>query len=93
MPRKLQPTAGRLVLKRIKAENVTDTGIILPDQSNKPTQMAEVVAVGEQEEETYIPGQTVLYAKYTETEVKLDNQDFLLVHEDDVLAIVVEEYS
>jgi chaperonin GroES len=93
---KLRPLSDRILVKRIDSEEKTKGGIIIPDSAKEKPLEGEVVAVG--------PGRTfdngtvkpmtvkvsdrVLFAKYAETEVKLDGDSFLLLREDDVLGIV-----
>ena len=86
---KLVPLGDRVVLKQIAAEETTKSGIILPDQAQEKPQQAEVVAVG--------PGgvidgkevsMQVIYSKYAGTNVKLENEEYIIVKQSDILAVV-----
>ena len=92
---KLKPLADRVVLKQLEAEETTASGIVLPGQSQKKPQQAEVVAVGPggvvdgKEVKMYVKkGQQVIYAKYAGTDVKLGDDEFVIVKQSDILAIV-----
>jgi|TARA_B100002003_G_scaffold193121_1_gene182551 chaperonin GroES len=98
---KLEPLADRLVVKPSEKEEVTKSGIILPDTVKAKPQEGEVVAVG--------PGRLsedgkrivmdvkikdiVLYAKYGGTEIKVDNEDLIILRESDILAKRVSRKS
>lgn len=88
---KLVPLGDRVVLKQLKAEATTKSGIVLPGQEKEKPQQAEVVAVGPGTEEVKMEvkkGDMVIYAKYAGTEVKLDGDEFVVVKQNDILAIV-----
>ena len=92
---KLVPLADRVVLKQLEAEQTTKSGIVLPGQEKEKPQQAEVIAVGpggvvdgkeiKMEVKT---GDKVIYSKYAGTEVKLDDEKFIIVKQSDILAIV-----
>ena len=92
---KLVPLGDRVVLKQLEAEETTKSGIVLPGQAQEKPQQAEVIAVGpggvvdgkevKMEVET---GNKVIYSKYAGTEVKLDGEEYLIVKQNDILAIV-----
>lgn len=89
---KIKPLGDRAVLKPAKAEEVTKSGIVLPDtvDKEKPEQ-AEVVAVGKGEKIAKLgikPGDKVLCSKYGGTEVKIDEEEYKVVAEDDILAVL-----
>ncbi len=91
----LKPLADRVVLKSIETEEVTKGGIVLPGTAKEKPQMAEVIAVGpggviEGKEITmYVkPGEHVIYSKYAGTEVKLDGTEYIVVRQNDILAVV-----
>ena len=91
----LKPLADRVVIKMVEAEETTKSGIILAGSAKEKPQVAEVVAVGPggvvdgKEIKMYLkPGDRVLMSKYAGTEVKLDGQEFTILRQDDVLAIV-----
>ncbi len=92
---KLVPLGDRVVLKQIVAEETTKSGIVLPGQSKEKPQQAEVVAVGpggivEGKEVTMLVsvGDNVIYSKYAGTEVELDGEEYLVVKQNDILAII-----
>jgi len=93
---KVQPLADRLVVRPNEREEMTVSGIVLPDTAKEKPQEGTVIAVGPgrlNEEGKRVPlevknGDTVLYAKYAGTEVKIEGEDLLILKEADVLAIV-----
>ena len=94
---KLSPLTDRVVLKQLEAEETTKSGIILTSASQEKPQEAEVIAVGlggmvDGKEVTMQvkEGQKVIYSKYAGTEVKLDGQEYIIVRQNDILAIVEE---
>ena len=92
---KLAPLGDRVVLKQLAAEETTKSGIVLPGQNKEKPQQAEVVAVGpggvvdgkeiKMEVKT---GDQVIYSKYAGTEVKLDEEEYIIVRQSDILAII-----
>ena len=87
---KLVPLADRVVLKQLEAETKTKTGIILTSSQEKP-QEAEVVAVGPGTEDVKMEvsvGQKVIYSKYAGTNVKMEEEEYIIVKQSDILAIV-----
>ncbi|MCL2386776.1 MAG: co-chaperone GroES [Defluviitaleaceae bacterium] len=92
---KLKPLCDRVVIKQLEAEETTKSGIILAPQAKEKPQQAEVVAVGpggvvdgkEIKMEVKV-GDKVMYSKYAGTEVKLDQEEFIIVRQSDILAIV-----
>lgn len=92
---KLVPLGDRVVLKQLEAEETTKSGIILTGQTKEKPQQAEVVAVGpggvvDGKEVTMQvkAGDKVVYSKYAGTEVKLEDEEFIVVKQNDILAIV-----
>src|SRR2546428_9901194 len=93
---KVQPLADRLVVRPNEREEMTISGIVLPDTAKEKPQEGTVIAVGpgrlNEAGKRVAPevknGDTVLYAKYAGTEVKIDGEDLLILKETDVLAIV-----
>lgn len=92
---KLKPLADRVVLKMVEAEETTKTGIILTASAQEKPQVAEVIAVGPgglvdgNEVKMYISaGDKVITSKYSGTEVKIDGEEFVVVRQGDILAIV-----
>jgi chaperonin GroES len=96
MSLKLKPLADRLVVKPIEEEETTPGGIVLPETAKERPQRGEVLAVGpgsrDDEGERIAMdvsvGDTVLFAKYSGTEIKLGGEDVLILRESDVLAIL-----
>ncbi|HIR93612.1 MAG TPA: co-chaperone GroES [Candidatus Egerieimonas intestinavium] len=92
---KLVPLGDRVVLKQLVAEEKTASGIVLPGQAQEKPQQAEVVAVGpggmvdgnEVKMEVAV-GDQVIYSKYAGTEVKMDKEEYIIVKQSDILAIV-----
>lgn len=92
---KLEPLADRVVLKQLVAEETTKSGIVLPGQSKEKPQQAEVVAVGpggvvDGKEVTMnvSVGDKVIYSKYAGTEVELDDEEYIIVKQNDILAVI-----
>ena len=88
---KLVPLGDRVVLKQVEAEETTKSGIVLPGAAKEKPQQAEVVAVGPGTEEVKMEvavGDAVIYSKYAGTEVKLDGEEYIIVKQSDILAIV-----
>ena len=91
----LKPLGDRVVLKQLVAEETTKSGIVLPGQTKENPQQAEVVAVGpggvvdgkEVKMEVKV-GDQVIYSKYSGTEVKLDDEEYIIVKQSDILAII-----
>ena len=92
---KLVPLVDRVVLKQLEAEETTKSGIVLPGQSKEKPQQAEVIAVGpggmvdgkEVKMEVKV-GDQVIYSKYAGTDVKLEDEEFIVVKQSDIVAIV-----
>lgn len=88
---KLVPLGDRVVLKQLEAEETTKSGIVLPGQSKEKPQQAEVIAVGPGTEEVKMEvkkGDQVIYSKYSGTDVNLDDTEYIIVKQSDILAIV-----
>lgn len=95
---KLVPLGDRVVLKEMKAEETTASGIVLPGQAQEKPQQAEVVAVGpggvidgKEVKMNVKVGQKVIYSKYAGTEVKLHDEQYNIVRQSDILAVVEED--
>lgn len=91
----LKPLLDRVVVKSVEAEETTKSGIILAGSAKEKPQVMEVVAVGPggivdgKEVEMYVKvGDRVITAKYTGTEVKIDDTEYTIVKQEDILAIV-----
>ena len=91
----LVPLGDRVVLKQLVAEETTKSGIVLPGQAKEKPQQAEVIAVGpggvvDGKEITMQVkvGDKVIYSKYSGTEVELDNEKYVIVKQNDILAVI-----
>ncbi|HSW86482.1 MAG TPA: co-chaperone GroES [Rhabdochlamydiaceae bacterium] len=92
----LKPIGNRVVAKRLEQEETLKGGIILPDTAKKKQETAKVVAIGEgksTKEGTFIPipvqvGDTILMDKYSGQEVTLNDEDYVIVNADDIIAII-----
>ncbi len=99
MASKIRPVGDRLVVKPAAKEEITRSGIVIPDTAKEKPQEGEVIAVGSGkllDNGDRVPmeikvGDRVLYAKYGCTEFKLDGEDYLVMRESDVLAVLVKE--
>ncbi len=94
---RLVPLGDKVVLKQLLAEETTKSGIVLPGQAKEKPQQAEVIAVGpggmvEGKEITMQvkTGDKVIYSKYAGTEVKLGEEEYIVVRQNDIVAIVEE---
>lgn len=93
---KIRPLQDRILVKRIKEEEKSKGGIIIPDSAKEKPQEAEVVAVGngkvlENGETRALEvkvGDKILFSKYSGSEVKVEGDEFLIIREDDVLGVV-----
>ncbi|MDN5292931.1 MAG: chaperonin GroES [Eubacteriales bacterium] len=92
----IKPLADRVVVKPLEVEEKTASGIVLPDTAKEKPQQGEVVAVGpgrlldngERAPMEVKVGDKVIYSKYAGTEVKIEGQEYLILNERDILAIV-----
>lgn len=92
---KLVPLSDRVVLQQVEAEEKTASGILLSSASQEKPQEALVIAVGpgglvdgKEVKMQVSQGQKVIYSKYAGTEVKLDGQEYVIVRQNDILAVV-----
>ena len=92
---KLVPLGDRVVLQQLEAEETTKSGIVLPGQAQEKPQQAEVIAVGpggmvdgkEIKMEVKV-GDQVIYSKYAGNEVKIEEEEFIIVKQNDILAVI-----
>lgn len=87
----IKPLADRVLVEPSPAEDKTASGIIIPDTAKEKPQRGKVVAVGpgkKDEPTTVAIGDTVLYGKYSGTEISIDGSDYLIMRESDILAII-----
>ena len=88
---KLQPLADRVVIKMVESEETTKSGIILTGSAKETPQIAEVIAVGPGLKDNKMQvkvGDKVITSKFSGTEVKIDGEEYIIVKENDILAIV-----
>jgi chaperonin GroES len=91
-----RPLHDRILIKRIEEKETAKGGIIIPDSAKEKPQEGEVIAVGngkKSEDGKIIPldvkaGDRILFGKYSGTEIKVDNEDFLILKEEEVLGVV-----
>jgi chaperonin GroES len=95
MAMKLRPLSDRVVVKPLPREEVTKSGIVLPDTAKEKPQEGEIIAAGpgrlddgERQPMDVKVGDKVLYAKYAGTEIKLDDDELLILSEKDILAVL-----
>ena len=91
----IKPLQDRVVIKMLEAEETTKSGIILTSAAQEKPQVAEVIAVGPggmvDGKEVVMQvkeGQKVIYSKYAGTEVKLEGEEYIIVRQNDILAVV-----
>ncbi|MCS7279229.1 MAG: co-chaperone GroES [Thermodesulfobacteriaceae bacterium] len=93
---KIKPLHDRILVKRIEEEEKTEAGIIIPDTAKEKPIMGKVIAVGQGKvldngqrmPLTVKEGDKILFSKYAGTEIKMRGEEFLIMREDDVLAII-----
>ncbi len=88
---KIKPLADRVLIEPLPAETQTASGLFIPDSAQEKQHKGTVIAIGtgkKDEPLTVKVGDTVLYAKYSGSELKLDNTDYLMMREEDILAII-----
>jgi len=98
MAMKVTPLADRILVERLEEKEVKKGGIIIPDTAKEKPQEGKVIAVGHgrmTEDGKRIPvelkkGDRILMGKYSGTEVKIDNKEYIIMREDDVLAVLTE---
>ncbi|MGA0042451.1 MAG: co-chaperone GroES [Flavobacteriaceae bacterium] len=87
----IKPLADRVLVQPLEAETTTASGIIIPDNAKEKPQKGKIVATGPGTKDNPVTvkvGDTVLYGKYSGTELKLDGKDYLMMRESDLLATV-----
>ena len=91
---KIRPLADRVLVKNEKAESKTASGIIIPEAAQEKTQTAKVVAVGPGTEEDKITvkvGERIMYDKYAGTQIKINNEDHLILKMSDIIAVIEDK--
>ena len=92
----IKPLQDRVIVKRLEAEEKTESGIIIPDTAKEKPQKGEVVAVGPGKvmengtkvELTVKAGDSILFSKYAGTDINIGNDEYLIMREDDILGII-----
>ena len=92
----LRPLQDRIIVKRLEEETMTAGGIFIPETAKEKPQKGKVIAVGKgkkTEDGKVLPldvkvGDNVLFGKYAGTEVKVDGEEYLMMREDDILAVI-----
>ncbi|MBI5209115.1 MAG: co-chaperone GroES [Elusimicrobia bacterium] len=96
---KIQPLGDRVLVKPVEAKETKRGGIIIPDTAKEKPQEGKIVATGKgktTDEGKVLPmdvkvGDRILYGKYSGNELKIDDEDYLIMHQDDVLGILSEK--
>jgi chaperonin GroES len=89
----IKPLGERVVIKRLEAEEKTESGIVLPGQAKEQPQMAEVIAVGPGTKDDPMElkvGDTVVFSKYAGTEIKFKGEEYTIMSQKDILATVAK---
>ncbi|MCL4351899.1 MAG: co-chaperone GroES [Firmicutes bacterium] len=86
----VQPLGDRVLVKLVSEQERTQSGIYIPDTAKDKPQTGLVVAVGDSEDIKVSNGQKVLFAKFAGTEIKIGNEDHLILSSDDILAVVAD---
>jgi chaperonin GroES len=94
--KKIRPLQDRVIVQRLESEEKTSSGIIIPDSAKEKPQQGKVMAVGKgkvREDGAIQPldlkeGDRVLFGKYAGTEIKIENGEFLILREDDILGVL-----
>jgi len=87
----MRPLGERVVIKKVEAESTTKSGIVLPGQAKEQPQMAKVLAVGPGTKDVEMivkVGDKVIYPKFTGTDVKFEGEEFIIIEQSKLLAIV-----
>ena len=87
----IKPLADRVVVEPASAETTTASGIIIPDTAQEKPQKGKVVAIGNGKKDEPLPvkvGDTILYGKYSGSELKYEGKDLMIMRESDILAII-----
>lgn len=94
---KVRPLGDKILVKRSEAQTKTDSGIYLPESAKDKPKEGKVIALGSgilnKEKGTYLPftvkkGDKVIFSSYSGTEVKIDNEEFIIMTEEDILGII-----
>lgn len=85
---KFKPIGERVLAKPVEAEEKTTSGIVLPDTAKDKPQTAKVVAVGDGQNGGVVEGSIIVHARFSGTEIKLDDEAHLILDSDDLLGII-----
>lgn len=83
----IKPLGNRVVIKKVAAQDTTKSGIVLPGQAKEQPTMAQVVAVAKEDMEVKV-GDRVIFAKFSGTEVKIDGEEYTIIEESQLLAVL-----
>jgi chaperonin GroES len=94
----LKPIDDRIVIERLESEDKSEGGIYLPDTAKEKPQKGKIVAVGsgkvldsgERKEMSVAKGDTILFGKYSGTEIKIDGDEYIVMRESEILAKIIE---
>jgi len=89
--KKIKPLADRVLIEPTEAEAKTSGGIFIPDSAQEKPQKGKVIAIGPGTKDVKMEvkvGETVLYGKYSGTEINVDNKDYLIMRQSDIIAIL-----
>jgi chaperonin GroES len=88
---KFRPIGERALVKPVEREEKTASGIVLPETARDQPQTAEIVAVGDSQNGGVSEGNLVIFARYSGTRIKLDDEEYLVLDSDDLLGVIEEE--
>ncbi|MCD6366217.1 MAG: co-chaperone GroES [Bacteroidales bacterium] len=86
-----KPMPGKVLIEPLLAEEKTAGGIFIPDSAKEKPSKGKIIAIGKEDSEDkseLVTGDTVLYGKYTGTELQIDDKDYLILNKEDILLIV-----
>lgn len=87
---KLKPLTNHVVIEPVKPEEKTKSGIVLPNMEEESPEQGRVIAIGSDEKIEVKVGDKVVFSKYGPTKIKVEDKDYLIASQDDILAIIEE---
>jgi chaperonin GroES len=87
---KLKPLTNHVVIEPVKPEEKTKSGIVLPNMGEESPEQGKVIAIGSDEKIEVKVGDKVVFSKYGPTKIKVEDKDYLIASQDDILAIIEE---
>ncbi|MDD2909832.1 MAG: co-chaperone GroES [Candidatus Pacebacteria bacterium] len=87
---KLKPLTNHVVIEPVKPEEKTKSGIVLPNMGEESPEQGRVIAIGSDEKIEVKVGDKVVFSKYGPTKIKVEDKDYLIASQDDILAIIEE---